>query len=141
MQNKIYGNNVLWNEANMIGKKMILKIPILSLAFLYLDTRLSKRETDKYSNVEQKCMFLKKVLSIHIKTTQEKMYAQWTTSRYTVLKLVNFKNILCGLLRWLSDVEPTSQCGGHRFDPWFRKIPHATEQRSPWATATEACLP
>lgn len=23
MQNKIYGNNVLWNEANMIGKKMI----------------------------------------------------------------------------------------------------------------------
>ena len=45
MQNKIYGNNVLWNEANMIGKKMILKIPILSLAFLYLDTRLSKRET------------------------------------------------------------------------------------------------
>lgn len=23
MQNKIYGNNVLWNEANMTGKKMI----------------------------------------------------------------------------------------------------------------------
>ena len=23
MQNKIYGNNVLWNEPNMIGKKMI----------------------------------------------------------------------------------------------------------------------
>lgn len=23
MQNKIYGNHVLWNEANMIGKKMI----------------------------------------------------------------------------------------------------------------------
>lgn len=23
MQNKMYGNNVLWNEANIIGKKMI----------------------------------------------------------------------------------------------------------------------
>ena len=29
------------------------------------------------------------------------------------------------------------QCRGHRFDPWSRKIPHATEQLSPCATAIE----
>ena len=27
--------------------------------------------------------------------------------------------------------------GGCRFDPWSEKIPHATEQISPWATARE----
>ena len=26
------------------------------------------------------------------------------------------------------------------FDPWARKIPHAVEQLSPWATATEPVL-
>ena len=30
------------------------------------------------------------------------------------------------------------QCKGHRFDPWSRKIPHATGQRSLCATNTEA---
>ena len=30
---------------------------------------------------------------------------------------------------------------GHRFDCWSRKISHAREQLSPWATATEACAP
>ena len=27
--------------------------------------------------------------------------------------------------------------GGHRFKPWFGKIPHAAEQLSPCATTTE----
>ena len=38
-------------------------------------------------------MFLKKVLNIHIKTSQEKIDTQRITSRNIVLKLVNFKNI------------------------------------------------
>ena len=28
--------------------------------------------------------------------------------------------------------------GGHRLDPWSRKIPQAAGQLSPWVTATEA---
>jgi len=30
-----------------------------------------------------------------------------------------------------------SQCKGHKFDPWSRRIPLATEQLSLWAVATE----
>ena len=30
---------------------------------------------------------------------------------------------------------------GHQFDPWFRKIPHSTEQLSPRATTTEPTYP
>ena len=32
------------------------------------------------------------------------------------------------------------QCRGHGFNPWSGKIPHAVEQLSPWATATEPVL-
>ena len=32
------------------------------------------------------------------------------------------------------------QCRGHGFEPWSRKIPHATEQLSPCATTTEPAL-
>ena len=35
---------------------------------------------------------------------------------------------------------PLGQCGGHRFEPWSRKIPHATEQLSLCATTTEPAL-
>ena len=34
----------------------------------------------------------------------------------------------------------TCQCRGHRFDIYSRKIPHAAEQLSPCATATEPAL-
>ena len=33
------------------------------------------------------------------------------------------------------------QCRGHRFNPWSRKIPHATEQLSLCGTTTEAPVP
>ena len=33
-----------------------------------------------------------------------------------------------------------SQCKGHGFDPWSRKIPHATEQLSLCTTTTEPAL-
>ena len=35
---------------------------------------------------------------------------------------------------------PSANAGGHRFEPWSRKIPHAAEQLSPCATATEPAL-
>ena len=37
-------------------------------------------------------------------------------------------------------VESACQCRGHRFNPWSRKIPHATEQLSPCTTTTEPAL-
>ena len=45
-----------------------------------------------------------------------------------------------GLPWWHSGQESTCQRRGYRFDPWFRKIPHAAEQLSPWATTTEPAL-
>ena len=39
-----------------------------------------------------------------------------------------------GLPRWLSGKAPACQCRKHWFNPWFRKIPYATEQLSPCAT-------
>ena len=35
---------------------------------------------------------------------------------------------------------PHFQCRGHGFDPWPRKIPHASEQPRPCATTTEPVL-
>ena len=46
-----------------------------------------------------------------------------------------------GLHWWCSGEESACQCTGHRFDPWSGKIPHAMEQLSPRATATEARVP
>ena len=33
-----------------------------------------------------------------------------------------------------------ANAGGHRFNPWSRKIPHATEELSPCTTTTEPAL-
>ena len=35
---------------------------------------------------------------------------------------------------------PPSIAGGHRFDPWSGKIPHAVEQLSPYVTTIETVL-
>ena len=35
---------------------------------------------------------------------------------------------------------PPANAKGHRFEPWSGKIPHAAEQLSPYATATEPAL-
>ena len=45
-----------------------------------------------------------------------------------------------GRPRWLSDGESACQSRGRRFDPWSRRIPHASEQLSPCATALEPLL-
>ena len=47
------------------------------------------------------------------------------------------KSINWGLPCWHSGWESACQCRGHGFEPWSGKIPHATEQLSPWATITE----
>ena len=45
-----------------------------------------------------------------------------------------------GLSRWSSGKESACHCRRHRFNPWSRKIPHASEQLSPSATTTEPVL-
>ena len=47
-------------------------------------------------------------------------------------------NLGCvGLPWWLSGKESACHCRKHRFEPWSRKIPHATEPPSPCTTAIE----
>ena len=43
-----------------------------------------------------------------------------------------------GLPWWLSGSESACQCRGHRFDPWFKKIPYAVEQLSQCSAIREA---
>ena len=58
----------------------------------------------------------------------------------SVKYLLHFKDVgTCLVIQWL---KTSCQCGSHEFDPWSRKIPHATtEQLSLCTTATEACAP
>ena len=55
------------------------------------------------------------------------------------------EEFLCSHFSWASLVaqwlESACQCRGPGFYPWSRKIPHVTEQLSPWATTTEAHKP
>ena len=48
-----------------------------------------------------------------------------------------FKFSHLGLPWWLTGKESACQCWGHDFDPWSGKIPHASEQLSPFATTAE----
>ena len=52
----------------------------------------------------------------------------------------NGKLILLGFPWWLRGKESTCLCRGHRFDPWFGKIPHISGQLSPNATTIEPVL-
>ena len=61
------------------------------------------------------------------------------------------KTFSLGVLLWPSRSESACQCRRYSFDPWCRKIPHATEQlslcttttepkrESPWTKTTEPC--
>ena len=48
---------------------------------------------------------------------------------------------LLGLSWWLSSRESACQCRRHRFDPWFRKIPCASEQLSLCTMTVESLEP
>ena len=45
------------------------------------------------------------------------------------------------LRRWRSGEEFTCQSGGHGFDAWSQKVPHAPEQPSLCTASTEPMLP
>ena len=60
----------------------------------------------------------------------------FTQSRFIKKK----KNIFLGLPWWLSGGEFICQCRRHGYDLRSRRIPHATEQRSPSATTIEPVL-
>ena len=51
-----------------------------------------------------------------------------------------YKILSGGLPWWLSGEDSACRCRRHSFDSWSGKIPHAEEQLSPWATATEPVL-
>ena len=50
------------------------------------------------------------------------------------------KSVPRGLPWWFCDEESAFYRRGHQFNPSSRKIPHAMEQLSPWATITEPML-
>ena len=52
----------------------------------------------------------------------------------------NHKRLRQGFPGWLRGKESTCQYRRHRFDPWPRKIPQASEQRGPGAASTEPVL-
>ena len=54
---------------------------------------------------------------------------------FQVLRIPQF-----GFPWWLSGKESAYQCRGHRFNPWFGKIPQALGQLSPCTTTTELLL-
>jgi len=56
------------------------------------------------------------------------------------LKLVSTYSI-SRLSWWYGGWGSAYQSHGHRFDPWSRKTPHATEQRGPSTTTTEPAHP
>ena len=65
---------------------------------------------------------------------------QWIRTFITSLYLYGKYIDSTGLPWWLSGKESTCQCWRHGFDPWSGKTPHAAEQLSPHASATEPGL-
>ena len=65
-----------------------------------------------------------------------------TIKRYhlTPVRMAIIKVYKQGLPWWHSGWESAHQCRGHGFEPWSGRIPHATEQLNPCATAAEPAL-
>ena len=60
--------------------------------------------------------------------------SQWGRRKMIIKKLAP------GHPWWFSGGESAWQCRRHRFDPWSRTVPHATEQPCPYTTTTEPVL-
>ena len=82
-------------------------------------------------------------LSIHLKYNEpvhvKEKYARHllkSTYIYTFIQ-----DLMNRLPSWLNGEESACQCRRQGFHPWSRRIPHAVEQLSPQATATEAHMP
>ena len=65
-------------------------------------------------------------------------YIHW--KKKTQQSQMYFKRQYAGLPWGLKGEESAYQCRRHRFNHWYRKIPHATKHLSPWATTTEPVL-
>ena len=75
-------------------------------------------------------------LSIHEKQCKKELFNKEILVKYMALKRGKRRSYV-GLLWWLSGRVSTGQYSRHQFDPWSRMNPHASEQLSPCATATE----
>ena len=76
------------------------------------------------------------------KKSNYKQMGKATVIKYWPYKYVFFlikilSSYFRGLPWWRSGWESACQCRGHGFEPWSGRIPHAAEQRGPWATITE----
>ena len=58
----------------------------------------------------------------------------------TIVSESGFKNYFRDFPGGAVVKNPPAIAGGHEFDPWSGKIPHAMEQLSPCPTATEPAL-
>ena len=59
----------------------------------------------------------------------------------SIVNRINVKSFHHRFPQWSTGKESTFQCSRHGFDPWSGKIPYATGQLSPCATATEVHAP
>ena len=67
-----------------------------------------------------------------------KVFSRFISRRGVEGRVVNYqKQQKKGLPWWHSGWESACRCRGHGFEPWSGKIPHATEQLSPWAITAE----
>ena len=62
------------------------------------------------------------------------------TCLFLTIKKYLVNKRIWGLPWWRSGWESACQCRTHGFETWSGKIPHAAEQLSPCATATEPAL-
>ena len=67
---------------------------------------------------------------IHWDKKQQTVSCRLQSPRNSILR----KKFFTRLPWWLRDKEPTYQCRRQGFNPWFGKVPSASEQLSPWAT-------
>ena len=77
----------------------------------------------------------KKNLQTNIPDEHRCKNLQQNTSKLNLT--IYIKRIMIGLPWWCSGWESACQCRRRGFEPWYGKIPHATEQLGPWATTTE----
>ena len=73
--------------------------------------------------------------------------AKWIESQrerhvsYDIANMWKLKKNATRLRWWLGCKRSPANAGRHRFDPWPREIPYATEKLSPWASTLDSAQP